>query len=108
MNILSPKEVSNNALRKIENFIEEIDNIEELTRVCIENYINENIEIIDIKIDKAILNNVEITNSKLENNTFTDVEFNNCNFSNSPNNIYFVSSNNSCSSKDLELSYLNS
>ena len=83
MNILKPKKISSDNLRKIGNFIDEITNNEEIEKIFVEDYINnENVEVLDVKIEKAIMNNVEITNGNLQNNMFVDVEFNNCNFSN--------------------------
>ena len=82
MNILKPQKIFINKIRKIENFIEEIKINDCLESVYIEDYMNENIELSNIKIGKAILNNVEVINGNLQDNTFIDIEFNNCNFSN--------------------------
>ena len=53
MNIVRPQKILFNNLRKIENLVDEINAKEELDNICIENYIEEKLELIDIKIEKA-------------------------------------------------------
>ena len=55
MSIVSPKRIQFDCLRKIENLASEFNNIDILEKIYLENYKDEYIEIIDVKIEKSYL-----------------------------------------------------
>ena len=82
MNIIKPQRAFLKNLSALDDFLEEIKNIDLIENKIIENIREEKIEIYDIRFENVIFNNIEIVSSTLEKNTFINVEFKNRNFSN--------------------------
>lgn len=65
MNILKPQKLEISKLRKIEDLNKELKENAELDKIYLENYIEENEEYTDIRIEKTVIKN---SNKKHRNN----------------------------------------